>query len=340
VSTTCLQQDTRAFVLLWVSTYFNGCKTVVVSLIKTTFGFNRCRETSDIMASPTTTTMKIAGGAEVNLTVERVGDFRVSIQEKVTGNPKIGALVTIHDIGLNRQCYMDFLNKEYNVQLFEKFVIYHIEVPGQHADAEQFSPDYEFLALPKMADRMIAVLERYHLKDCIGLGVGAGAVLLIHLAMAAPEKFLGITVIDPAGKSLGFKEWGEQKLAAWQLEKKGFTSGVEKFLMWHLFGTKASKGISMDMLDQVVKDITAKQNPHNLSQYVKAFMSRTDFMNEIGDKLKCSVLIITSNHSPYKDKRIRCTANLIKRSPRFWNPTIRSTRSSKIQKNAERVCCC
>ena len=63
-----------------------------------------------------------------------------------------------------------------------------------------------------------------------------GAVLMIHLAMAAPEKFLGITVIDPAGKSLGFKEWGEQKLAAWQLEKKGFTSGVEKFLMWHLFG--------------------------------------------------------------------------------------------------------
>jgi len=265
------------------------------------------------MAAPTTTTMKIAGDAEVNLTVERVGDFRVSIQEKVTTSPKLGALVTIHDIGLNRQCYMDFLNKEYNVQLYDKFVVYHIEVPGQHAEAEQFSPEYEFLALPKMADRMIAVLERYHLKDVIGLGVGAGAVLMIHLAMAAPEKFLGITVIDPAGKSLGFKEWGEQKLAAWQLEKKGFTSSVEKFLMWHLFGTKANKGISMDMLDQVVKDITAKQNPYNLSQYVKAFMNRTDFMNEIGDHLKCSVLIITSNHSPYKEEAYTMHSKLDKK---------------------------
>jgi len=252
--------------------------------------------------STETTTMSELGGAECKLTVERVGDFRVTIQEKVTSSAKIGALVTIHDIGLNRQCYMDFLNKEYNAQLFDKFIVYHIEVPGQHKDAEQFSADYQFLPLPKMADRMIAVLERYHLKDVIGLGVGAGAVLMIHLAMSAPEKFLGITVIDPADKSLGFKEWGEQKLAAWQLEKKGFTSSVEKFLMWHLFGTKASKGISMDMLDQVVKDITTHQNPYNLSQYVKAFMERTDFMQEIGDKLKCSVLIITSNHSPYKDQ--------------------------------------
>ena len=149
---------------------------------------------------------------------------------------------------------------------------------------------------------MVAVLERYNLRDVIGLGVGAGAVLMINLAMAAPTKFLGITVIDPAGKSLGFKEWGEQKLAAWQLEKKGFTSGVEKFLMWHLFGTKASKGISMDMLDQVVKDIKTKVQPYNLSQYVKAFMSRTDFINEIHDQLKCHVLIITSNHSPYKEE--------------------------------------
>jgi len=239
---------------------------------------------------------------EFTLKVEQVGDFRVTIQEKVTTSPKIGALVTIHDIGLNCQSYQDFLKNEYNVQLFDKFIVYHVEVPGQHKDAEQFSNDYQFLPLPKMADRLIAVLERFHLKDVIGLGVGAGAVILIHLAMAAPEKFLGITVIDPAGKSLGFKEWGEQKLAVYSLEKKGFTSSAEKFLIWHLFGTKGKQGINMEMVDQCIKDIAAHQNPYNLSQYVKAYMQRTDFMHEIGDKLKCSVLIITSAHSPYKEE--------------------------------------
>lgn len=55
--------------------------------------------------------------------------------------------------------------------------------------------------------------------------------------MARPEIFLGIVVIDAAGKSVGFKEWGEEKLAAWQLETKGFNSSTNKFLIWHLFGT-------------------------------------------------------------------------------------------------------
>ena len=55
--------------------------------------------------------------------------------------------------------------------------------------------------------------------------------------MLYPEKFLGLVLVDPAGKSAGFKEWGEEKLAAWQLETKGFTSTAEKFLIWHLFGT-------------------------------------------------------------------------------------------------------
>ena len=55
--------------------------------------------------------------------------------------------------------------------------------------------------------------------------------------MHRPDLFLGLVVIDPAGKSAGFKEWGEEKLAAWQLETKGFNSTSEKFLIWHLFGT-------------------------------------------------------------------------------------------------------
>ena len=79
-----------------------------------------------------------------------------------------------------------------------------------------------------MGDKLLGVLEHYKLNDIIGIGVGAGAIVLIHAAMAAPDKFSGITVIDPAGKSVGFKEWGEQKLATYSLEKKGFTSNTEK----------------------------------------------------------------------------------------------------------------
>ena len=247
---------------------------------------------------------------EFILKTEVVGDFRVTVQEKNTESKKIGSLITIHDIGLNRQSFQDFFNNEYNLQFFEKFIVYHIEIPGQHKDAEQFSAEYQFLPLPKMADRLIAVLEHFQLNDVIGLGIGAGAVILMHLAMASPEKFLGITVIDPAGKSGGFKEWGEQKLATYSLEKKGFTSSAQKFLIWHLFGTKGKQKINMEMVDQTIKNIAAHQNPYNLSQYVKAYMHRPDVMNEVQDKLKCQVLIITSAHSPYKDEAYSFHAKL------------------------------
>jgi len=256
--------------------------------------------------------MSISSEDDFTLQVEQVADFRVTIQGKRGYGAKLGAILTIHDIGMNCESYMNFFNKKYNEQLLEKFVVYHIEVPGQHVDAERLPNDYEFLPLSKMADRMIAVLERYSLRDVIGLGVGAGAVLLIQLAMAAPQKFLGITVIDPASKSLGFKEWGEQKLAAWQLEKRGFTSNVEKFLVWHLFGTKGKKKISLELLDQVLADVTNHQNAYNLAQYVKSYQERTDFMVKVGNKLKCHVLIITSVHSPYKEEAYRMHSKLNK----------------------------
>jgi len=239
---------------------------------------------------------------EFTFTTEQIGDFRVTVQEKKTEAKKIGSLITIHDIGLNRSSFDDFFKDEYNIQFFDKFTVYHIEIPGQHKDAEQFAPEYQFPPLPKMADRLISVLSHYHLKDVIGLGVGAGAVILIHLAIAAPDKFLGITVIDPAGKSGGFKEWGEQKLAAFALEKKGFTSGAQKFLIWHLFGTKGKKNVNENVVNQCIKNIACNQNAYNLSQYVRAYMNRTDVMNEVQGNLKCHVLIITSLYSPYKEE--------------------------------------
>ena len=55
--------------------------------------------------------------------------------------------------------------------------------------------------------------------------------------MVDSSRFLGIVLVDPAAKSPGFKEWGEEKMASWSLETKGFTSTAEKFLIWHLFGT-------------------------------------------------------------------------------------------------------
>jgi len=243
---------------------------------------------------------------------ETVGDFRVTMQSKNDATT-IGSLVTIHDIGLCKASFDKFFSNKDNVQFFEKFVVYHVELPGQHKGAENFAADYQFPSLPRLGDKMVAVLEHYKLKDIIGVGVGAGAIVLIHTAMAYPEKFSGITVIDPAGKSVGFKEWGEQKLATYSLEKKGFTSNTDKFLIWHLFGTKGKENVKGEIVETCLSEIKANQNAYNLSHYVKAYMTRPDIMQEVQGKLKCHVLIITSAFSPYKDEAYSFFAKLEKR---------------------------
>jgi len=234
---------------------------------------------------------------------EQVNEFRVTVQSKKDAKAQqIGSLITVHDIGLNQSSFQTFFYNKDNVQFFNKFTVYHVELPGQHKGAEKFEDGYQFPSLPRIGDRLIAVIEHFKLHDLIGIGVGAGAIILIHLAMSAPDKFTGITVIDPAGKSVGFKEWGEQKLASYSLEKKGFTTGTDKFLIWHLFGTKGKEQVKGDIVENCMKGIKADQNPHNLSHYVKAYMNRPDIMQEVQGKLLCHVLIITSAFSPYKDE--------------------------------------
>lgn len=244
--------------------------------------------------------MADADGDVVNIT-ETVGDFQVTIQERKF-DKTIGTLLTIHDIGLNRSSFNNFFDNADNNQYLDKFRIYHIEIPGQHKNAENFPSDYQFPSLERMGNKLTAVIEHYKLTDVMGIGVGAGAIILIHLAMAAKDKFTGITVIDPSGKNVSFKEWGEQKLATYSLEKKGFTTNTDKFLIWHLFGTKGKEVVKGDIVDSCMKNIKNEQNPYNMSQYVKAYMTRPDIMQAIESELKCYVLIITSAFSPYKDE--------------------------------------
>jgi len=238
---------------------------------------------------------------EITSRTETVADFTVVIEEKLTENAKVGALVTFHDIGLNHKSFRTFFDNEYNNQFYDKFVVYHIDAPGQQNGAEKFADKYQFPSLPKMAESLIPVLDHFQLKEVVGLGVGAGANILMHLAMVDSSRFLGIVLVDPAAKSPGFKEWGEEKMASWSLETKGFTSTAEKFLIWHLFGTKGKKKVNMEMVDTHIKQIANNQNAHNLAQFVRCYMGRSDILGDL-DKIKCRALIITSAYSPYKDQ--------------------------------------
>eukprot|EP00112_Aurelia_sp_Birch-Aquarium-sp1_P009028 Seg2012.5 transcript_id=Seg2012.5/GoldUCD/mRNA.D3Y31 product="Protein NDRG3" protein_id=Seg2012.5/GoldUCD/D3Y31 len=249
---------------------------------------------------------------ELDEKVETVGDFTVTIQEKAPERKKVASLITFHDIGLNHSSFKEFFHHEDNLQLWDKFKIYHIDAPGQQHGADKFSSQYQFPSLPQMAKMLITVLEHFNLtKDVIGFGVGAGANVLLHLSMLKPELIVGLVLVDPAGRSAGFREWGEEKLASWHLETKGFSSSSEKFLIWHHFGNKAKK-VNMEKVDQYIKELSNNQNAHNMAQFVKAYMNRPDMFADVSKKLACQILILTSENSPYKEEANRLFAALPK----------------------------
>jgi len=156
------------------------------------------------------------GGFQVRVEVHKVGDFKVVRKEKIVseGEPaKTATLVTFHDIGLNHDSFNEFLNQSYNLQFYDKLILYHINTPAQETGAEEFSQNYDFPTLPVLAVKLHHVLEHFKLTDLIGLGIGAGANVLMHLAMEASHRFLGIALVDPSAQPPGFKEWGEEN---WQ----------------------------------------------------------------------------------------------------------------------------
>lgn len=246
------------------------------------------------------------GNISVKVESYKIGDFTVTKKQKVdeVDSKTKESLITIHDIGLHHGSFDEYFANTYNQQFYDKLIIYNIDIPGQEKGAETFSPQYSFPSLRELADKLIPVLSHFKLDtNLIGLGVGAGASILMLLAMQLDKVFVGIAVVDPSPKGPGFKEWGEERLASWHLEKKGFTESASKFLIWHLFGTKgnAKKAVDMEMIDTFIARIKENTNPHNLAKYVKAYMDRTDILKDLKEKLTCRVLIITSDYSPYKD---------------------------------------
>jgi len=236
--------------------------------------------------------------------VEHVGDLTVFIQEhdnRENAKSKKHPIITFHDIGLNyKTCFEDFLNHEDMKFVLDKFTIYHIHAPGQEPNAEKLSDKYQFPSMQKLAEMVGNVIDHFGLDEITGFGVGAGANVLLRLALLEKHNFLGLILVEPTSTSAGWEEWGKDKIASWQLERKGYTDSNKKFLIWHHFGKKVGKA-PMEKVDNFITKLASEQNAHNLAYYIRSYMSRSDITKEIKNT-KCNVLVVGGEQSPHKEE--------------------------------------
>lgn len=244
--------------------------------------------------------------------VEKVGDLTVYVvgedsrdkQDEKENIKKKEVMITFHDVGMNHKtCFERFFQHEDIVGLVDRFVIYHVDAPGQESKAENLAPDYQYPTMKKLGEMVGNVIDHFNLSDVVCFGVGAGANVLTELAVSKwGDKVAGLVVVEPGISTASFKEWGEGKIKTRQLDKRGFTEGTINYLMWHHFERDTGKP-KLELVDQFEEDVKENMNAHNVAAFITAYTGRSDLMKDLkGHKLdsKTGVLVVTGEHSPHR----------------------------------------
>lgn len=69
------------------------------------------------------------------------------------------------------------------IELGQKFCIYNINAPGQEMDAVPLPEDYVYPTMDQLAGIVADVVEHFGFKSLMGMGVGAGANVMLRYAV-------------------------------------------------------------------------------------------------------------------------------------------------------------
>lgn len=239
---------------------------------------------------------------------------------RVTRQGKEGktAIVTFHDIGQNHtSAFLGFFNFNETRPLLDNFCIYHIDAPGQEEDSEELPEEYSYPTMDELSDMVGEIVSHFGIKRFIGFGVGAGANILSRYALWNHTKVEALVLVELVASNGGWIDWGYQKLCVKQLQKKGLTTFVEDYLLWHHFGKK-TKDENMDLVHAFKQSLHSVLSPRNLSLFINSYLHRTDLQiqrpNPTSGKkvqsLKCACLLITGANSPHQDDVIDTNSRL------------------------------
>jgi len=245
----------------------------------------------------------------------RYGNVYVTIQ----GDRKKTPFVTYHDLGLNSVTqFHGFFNFVDNEPIMDSFCVYNINALGQEEGAAPLPPNYPYPTCDQLADSVLDVVNHFHIKECVCIGIGFGANILARFALLHPDLVRGIVLINLISTKCGWIEWGYQKWSNWYLSSGQFTEFTKNYLLWHHFGYQSME-TKHDLIDTYSR-IFAKVNPNNLSLLISSYINRTDLGIERKDyeleprahkfNFKCEVLNVMGDDSPHDEDVIETNSRL------------------------------
>lgn len=132
---------------------------------------------------------------------ERAGALSVWVQgdlslaQKADSRDSCCCFLTVHDVGVNHNSWLRFVNSPSMGQIREKAVFLHVDLLGQEDGAEALDQNYP--TMQQIGEDLVNILDVLRIKCVVGLAEGAGANILLRFGSMHVSRCLGIVCINP-----------------------------------------------------------------------------------------------------------------------------------------------
>uniref|UniRef100_A0A183C9J3 BK_channel_a domain-containing protein n=1 Tax=Globodera pallida TaxID=36090 RepID=A0A183C9J3_GLOPA len=201
-------------------------------------------------------------------------------------------ILTVHDVGKNNLCFVDYVNSPSMASLRERAVFLHVCVPGQEPEAPTFA-GHSAMPWPKYC------------------AISKSPVVLrwAKVPLDFPSMVKGMVLIHCTSTPHGIVKHIKEIFAGLRLEDGEMTQSGWNYLLTHRFGNHnldATQKHYVDLLKSVM-------NKRNLSRYLYSFGHRSDFTDRLKEKLaNVDVLLVTGANAPHNDNMMHMFKNMNK----------------------------
>jgi len=169
------------------------------------------------------------------------------------------------------------------------------------------------LSVAELSSQIGSIVEKYKIKECLGLGVGNGAYLLLkYSATTKKNPFFGMIMISPSCKKAGWWEWMSGSFTAARMHRWGWTKGVRDHFARRLFSPATTQylGGNSDLMKAFNREIQ-ELNVHAVEKYLKACLTREDICPLL-KQVNCRVLLVFGAQGLYQGDSMEFASSIDK----------------------------
>lgn len=231
------------------------------------------------------------------------------MQVTVEGDLSRACVFTFHDIGLNSEsCFVQFFNcaeTEPHLMINDLTRV-HLTAPGQQYHAPNLAEDVQLIDMAGLVEAIELVRSTLGVERFFGMGVGAGAYLMLSYASFYPNKVVGLCLFGATSRKLGWIEWSKRWMSwfegqIWGTDDWSKQHYLERWLGWYQ---------ETNDLVEFMHNHIDKINQDNLRKFLDGYHDREDITEDLKE-LCCPLLFFVGDNTPYDNEMVHITSRLL-----------------------------